>query len=52
VLALTSISSTLTAPNFDNRQRRPETECAADVLNDLKLPREIVREPLFEGLWK
>jgi hypothetical protein len=26
-----------------------ETECTADVLEDLKLPREIVREPLFEG---
>jgi len=25
-----------------------ETECTADVLEDLKLPREIVREPLFE----
>ena len=24
----------------------------ADVLRDLKLPREIVREPLFEGEWK
>jgi hypothetical protein len=29
-----------------------ETECTADVLEDLKLPREIVREPLFEGQWK
>jgi hypothetical protein len=29
-----------------------ETECTADVLDDLKLPREIVREPLFEGQWK
>ncbi len=29
-----------------------ETECTADVLEDLKLPREIVREPLFEGEWK
>jgi hypothetical protein len=25
---------------------------ANDVLRDLKLPREIVREPLFEGEWK
>jgi len=29
-----------------------ETECTADILQDLKLPREIVREPLFEGQWK
>jgi hypothetical protein len=29
-----------------------ETECTADVLEDLKLPREIVREPLFKGQWK
>jgi hypothetical protein len=29
-----------------------ETECTADVLEDLKLPREIVRAPLFEGQWK
>ena len=29
-----------------------ETEHTADVLRDLKLPREIVREPLFEGKWK
>jgi hypothetical protein len=29
-----------------------ETECTADVPEDLKLPREIVREPLFEGRWK
>jgi hypothetical protein len=25
---------------------------AADVFRDLKLPREVVREPLFEGKWK
>jgi hypothetical protein len=25
---------------------------SADVLEGLKLPREIVREPLFEGQWK
>jgi hypothetical protein len=29
-----------------------ETEHTADVLQDLKLPREIVREPLFKGQWK
>jgi hypothetical protein len=29
-----------------------QTECTADVLEDLKLPREIVREPLFKGQWK
>jgi hypothetical protein len=29
-----------------------ENEHKADVLRDLKLPREIVREPLFEGQWK
>jgi hypothetical protein len=29
-----------------------ENECTADVLKDLRLPREIVREPLFEGQWK
>lgn len=29
-----------------------ETECTADVLGDLKLPREIVHEPLFKGEWK
>jgi hypothetical protein len=28
-----------------------ETEHSADVLRDLKLPREIAREPLFEGEW-
>jgi hypothetical protein len=29
-----------------------ETLHAADVLRDLKLPPEAVREPLFEGEWK
>jgi hypothetical protein len=29
-----------------------ENEHTADVLRDLKLPREIAREPLFEGRWK
>jgi hypothetical protein len=29
-----------------------EDEHTADVLRDLKLPREIAREPLFEGRWK
>jgi hypothetical protein len=29
-----------------------ETECTADVLEDLRLPREIVRAPLFECQWK
>jgi hypothetical protein len=29
-----------------------ETECTADVLEDLRPPRAIVREPLFEGQWK
>jgi hypothetical protein len=29
-----------------------ETLHTADVLRDLKLPREVVREPLFEGEWK
>lgn len=29
-----------------------ENEQTADVLRDLKLPREIVREPLFAGRWK
>ena len=29
-----------------------ETECTADVLGDLKLPREFVHEPLFKGEWK
>jgi hypothetical protein len=28
-----------------------ETEHSADVFKDLKLPREIAREPLFEGEW-
>jgi hypothetical protein len=28
-----------------------ETEHTADVLKDLRLPREIVRKPLFEGQW-
>ncbi len=29
-----------------------ENEHNADILRDLKLPREVVREPLFEGQWK
>jgi len=29
-----------------------EGEHTADVLTDLKLPREIAREPRFEGRWK
>jgi hypothetical protein len=29
-----------------------ENEHTADVLRDLNLPREIAREPLFEGQWK
>jgi hypothetical protein len=29
-----------------------EDEHTADVLKDLKLPREIVRAPLFQGKWK
>jgi hypothetical protein len=29
-----------------------ENEHTANVLRDLKLPREIAREPLFEGQWK
>lgn len=29
-----------------------EDEHTADVLKDLRLPREIAREPLFEGEWK
>jgi hypothetical protein len=29
-----------------------EDEHTADVLKDLKLPRDVVREPLFEGKWK
>jgi hypothetical protein len=29
-----------------------EDEHTADVLRDLALPREVVREPLFEGAWK
>jgi hypothetical protein len=29
-----------------------EDEHTADVFKDLKLPREIAREPLFEGRWK
>jgi hypothetical protein len=29
-----------------------ETEHTADVFKDLKLPREIAREPLLEGKWK
>jgi hypothetical protein len=29
-----------------------EDEHTADVLRDLQLPREIAREPLFEGRWK
>jgi hypothetical protein len=33
---------------------KPDDENAhtADALRDLKLPREIAREPLFEGQWK
>ena len=33
---------------------KPDRESlhTADVLRDLKLPHEIVREPLFEGEWK
>jgi hypothetical protein len=29
-----------------------EDEHKADVLKDLKLPREVVREPLFSGMWR
>ena len=29
-----------------------ENEHTADALRDLKLPREIARESLFEGQWK
>jgi hypothetical protein len=29
-----------------------EDEHKADVLRDLKLPREVVREPLFTGMWR
>jgi hypothetical protein len=29
-----------------------ENEHTADVLRDLKLPREVVREPLFAGMWR
>ena len=29
-----------------------ENEHAAELLRDLRLPRDIAREPLFEGQWK
>jgi hypothetical protein len=30
----------------------PEDKHRADIFRILKLPRELVREPLFEGKWK